>query len=81
MKQTTNPGALAFERCRKYRNPSLAQQAADMQQPYSVPVILGDSDDDGGIYLVPATNRDASLLLKYGYELCDFRAPVNEDMW
>ena len=50
----------------RYNTLSSAQSAAD-RRVYSVPVLLGDD----GRYLLPATNREASILIKSGYEVAE----------
>lgn len=71
----------AVKRCRRFTQPALARNAAENQLPRRVPVLHGEIYDDVAYFLVPATNRDAALLIRAGYELCDLRAPNNEDMW
>jgi hypothetical protein len=71
---------LAYRRCRRYTIPTLALRAANNQK-YRVPVLHGDIVDDVAFYLVPGTNRDAGILMRAGYELCDLRLPDVDDMW
>ena len=71
---------LAYRRCRRYTIPTLALRAANNQK-YRVPVLHGDIVDEVAFYLVPCTNRDAGILMRAGYELCDLRLPDVDDMW
>lgn len=54
---------IALFNARRYINLAMANDVA-MRQSYLTPVLLGDD----GRYWVPATNREAGLLIKAGYE-------------
>jgi hypothetical protein len=49
---------------RRYSNYAMASEVA-MRQTYWTPVLLGDDER----FWVPATNREAGLLIKAGYEV------------
>jgi len=50
----------------RYNTLASAQSASD-RRVYWVPVLLGDD----GRYWLPATNREASILIKSGYEVAE----------
>ncbi len=54
---------IALANTRRYSNLAMANDVA-MRQTYWTPVLLGDD----GRFWVPATNREAGLLIKAGYE-------------
>ncbi len=55
---------LALANTRRYSNLAMAREVA-MRQTYWTPVLLGDDER----FWVPATNREAGLLIKAGYEV------------
>lgn len=57
------PLSTALTNTRRYTTLALAEDVA-ARQTYRTPVLLGDD----GRYWVPATNREASLLIQAGYE-------------
>lgn len=61
--QLTTRQRIALSNAGKYRNLSNANNAS-MNQKYWVSVLMGEP----GIYLVPATPREASILVALGYE-------------
>lgn len=54
---------IALTNVRRYSTLPLAQEVARYQK-YWAPILLGDD----GKYWVPATNREASLLIRAGYQ-------------
>lgn len=54
---------IALTSVRRYSTLAMAREAA-MSQKYYTPVLIGDD----GRFWVPATNRQASLLIKAGYK-------------
>ncbi len=54
---------IALFNVRRYSSLAMANNVA-MNQKYWTPVLLGDD----GKFWVPATNRDAALLINAGYE-------------
>jgi len=50
----------------RYNSLASAQSAAE-RRPYSIPVLIGDD----GRYWLPATNREAEILMKSGYEAAE----------
>ena len=55
---------IALANCSKYGNRARAFAAAERSR-YIVPVLLGDD----GLFWVPATTREASILQKLGYSV------------
>ena len=53
----------ALTNVRRY-NTLKSAQAAALRQVYWTPVLMGDD----GLFWVPATNREASQLIRAGYE-------------
>lgn len=53
----------AITNTRRYSTMSMAKTAAENQK-YWTPILMGDD----GRFWVPATNREASLLINAGYE-------------
>jgi hypothetical protein len=56
---------IALSNSRKYTSLKTAQSARD-NQINNTPILMAED----GYYLVPATNREAGLLIKAGYEVC-----------
>lgn len=56
----------ALQTTMRYNTLASAQSASD-RRVYLVPVLLGDD----GRYWLPATNREASILIKSGYEVAE----------
>jgi hypothetical protein len=54
---------IALFNCRKFSNPVMALDVASRQQ-YIVRVLMGDD----GLFWVPATTRECSMLMRAGYE-------------
>ena len=54
---------IALKNARRYSNLAMANNVA-IRQAYWTPVLMGDD----GRYWVPATNREAGLLIAAGYE-------------
>ena len=54
---------IALSNVRRYSSMAMANEVA-MRQKYWTPVLLGDD----GRFWVPATNREAGLLMTAGYE-------------
>ncbi len=61
--QLTTRQRIALSNAGKYRNLSLAKSAS-MNQKYWTTVLMGEE----GVYLVPSTPREASILISLGYE-------------
>lgn len=61
--ELTTRQRIALKNAGRFRNLSLANQSS-MNQKYWVSVLMGEP----GVYLVPATPREASILVKMGYE-------------
>ena len=57
---------IALSNTRRYSNYAMASEVA-MRQTYWTPVLLGDD----GRFWVPATDREAGLLIKAGYAAAD----------
>jgi len=57
---------IALSNTRRYSNYATASEVA-MRQTYWTPVLLGDDER----FWVPATTREAGLLMKAGYEAAD----------
>jgi hypothetical protein len=61
--QTEKQMKTALFNCRRYSTLAMAQNVASRQH-YIVPVLMGDD----GKYWVPATTREAGMLVRAGYE-------------
>lgn len=61
--QLTTRQRIAISNCSKYTNLRFAK-ACSMNQKYWTTVLMGENDQ----YWVPATPREASILIKMGYE-------------